>query len=424
MTGQAGSIWRLRRCAILIFPARRPPCRPKPFRNLAQTKFAESDAYVRELMRETRAMPAAEPLAIERRTFFKLAGASGAGLVLGFHLPQPAFAATETPQTSAEASKDQSINAFVRIAPDNKVTVYSKAPEIGQGIKTAFGLIIAEELDADWNHVVVEQADFNPKVYGYQGAGGSTSIPRAWDQLRQAGAGAKAMLIAAAAKKWNVKPEEITAKESVLTHAPSGKTATYGQMANAAAKMPVPDVKSLALKTRAQYTLLGRRHHGVDDPKIVTGKPLFGIDVQLPGMLYCNFTKCPAVGGKVKSFNMDEIKARARRGRCLCGRRHRQAHRMHARRRHHRQEYLGRVPGQEQAESGMGRKRSLQGFHHAVFGARQGPCQELPRQARRRCGRCGQGLCRGRRQDRGGLLRISLRQPRHHGADEHHGALA
>ena len=254
-------------------------------------------------------MPAAAPLAIERRTFFKLAGASGAGLVLGFHLPQPAFAATETPQTSAEASKDQSINAFVRIAPDNKVTVYSKAPEIGQGIKTAFGLIIAEELDADWNHVVVEQADFNPKVYGYQGAGGSTSIPRAWDQLRQAGAGAKAMLIAAAAKKWNVKPEEITAKESVLTHAPSGKTATYGQMANAAAKMPVPDVKSLALKTRAQYVLLGKRHHGVDDPKIVTGKPLFGIDVQLPGMLYCNFTKCPAVGGKVKSFNVDEIKA-------------------------------------------------------------------------------------------------------------------
>ena len=277
----------------------------------ALSKFAESDSYVREIMREARAMPARERDAapLKRRAFLKLAGAGGAGLVIGFHLPSKAFAATETPQMASEASKDQGINALVRIAPDNKVTVYSKAPEIGQGIKTAFGLIIAEELDTDWNHVVVEQADFNPKVYGYQGAGGSTSIPRAWDQLRQAGAAAKAMLIAAAAKEWNVKPAEIAAANSTLTHAASGKSATYGQFASAAAKMPVPDPKSLILKTRAQYKLLGRRHRGVDDPKIVSGKPLFGIDVQLPGMLYCNYTKCPAVGGKVKSFNVDEIKA-------------------------------------------------------------------------------------------------------------------
>jgi len=272
--------------------------------------LAESDAYVREIIRAARAPAVREagPLPLQRRTFLKLAGASGAGLMIGFHVTTKANAATETPQMAAEASKDQSINAFVRIAPDNKITVYSKAPEIGQGIKTAFGLIIAEELDADWNHVVVEQADFNPKVYGYQGAGGSTSIPRAWDQLRQAGAAARAMLIAAAAKEWNVKAETITAANSML-HAENGKSATYGQMANAAAKMPVPDAATLKLKTRAEYKLLGRRHRGVDDPKIVTGKPLFGIDVQLPGMLYCNFTKCPAVGGKVKSFNEAEIKA-------------------------------------------------------------------------------------------------------------------
>ena len=273
--------------------------------------LAEADAYVRDVMRAARApkmQGEAGPVPLQRRTFLKLAGASGAGLMIGFHVPA-AKAASETPQMAGEASKDQSINAFVRVAPDNKVTVYSKAPEIGQGIKTAFGLIIAEELDADWNHVVVEQADFNPKVYGYQGAGGSTSIPRGWDQLRQAGAAAKAMLIAAAAKEWNVKPETITASDSTLRHADSGKMATYGQMANAAAKMPVPDVATLKLKTRAEYKLLGRRHHGVDDPKVVTGKPLFGIDVQLPGMLYCNFTKCPAVGGKVKSFNVAEIKA-------------------------------------------------------------------------------------------------------------------
>ncbi len=136
-----------------------------------------------------------------RRSFFKLAGAGAAGLVLGFHLGD---AGVRRPRR--RTASDQAMNAFIRIAPDNTITIYSKAPEIGQGIKTSFGVIIAEELDADWNHVVMEQADINPKVYGYQGAGGSTSIPRAWDQLRQAGAGAKAMLIAAAAKQWEVDP--------------------------------------------------------------------------------------------------------------------------------------------------------------------------------------------------------------------------
>lgn len=268
-------------------------------------KFAQSDAYISELMREFRAPPAEGALALERRTFFKLAGAGAAGLVLGFHLPGTASAAT----ASATGGKDQAINAFVRIAPDNTITIYSKAPEIGQGIKTSLALIIAEELDADWAHVIVEQAEINPKVYGAQGAGGSTTIPRAWDQLRQAGAGAKAMLVAAAAKQWNVAPAEITAKDSVLSHAASGRTATYGSLAIAAAKMPVPDPKSLTFKSRSEYRLLGRRHRGVDDAKVVSGKPLFGIDVQLPNMVYASFTKCPATGGKVKSANLDEIKA-------------------------------------------------------------------------------------------------------------------
>src|SRR5258708_21713710 len=161
-------------------------------------KLAKSEAYTSELMREVRAVPADRAFPMGRRTFVKLAGAGAAGLVLGFHLPSEAFAATATPQRS----KDQAINAFIRIAPDNTITIYSKAPEIGQGIKTSLALIIAEELDADWSHVVVEQTEINPKVYGAQGAGGSTTIPRACDQLRQAGAGAKAMLVAAAAKQW------------------------------------------------------------------------------------------------------------------------------------------------------------------------------------------------------------------------------
>ncbi|KAA0697131.1 xanthine dehydrogenase family protein molybdopterin-binding subunit [Neorhizobium sp. P12A] len=274
-----------------------------------QSNFAQSDAYLSALISEVRSVPVAQAMpTMGRRTFFKLASAGAAGLVLGFHLGDAAFAA-ETVNGNISDGSDQVMNAFIRIAPDNTITIYSKAPEIGQGIKTSFGVIIADELDADWNHVVMEQAPINPKVYGSQGAGGSTSIPRAWNQLRQAGAGAKAMLIAAAAQEWAVDPSQITAQDSVITHAASGKSATYGSMATAAAKMPVPDPKSLKLKARADYRLIGKRYRGVDDPKVVTGQPLFGIDVQVPGMVYANYTKCPAAGGKVRSFNVDEIKA-------------------------------------------------------------------------------------------------------------------
>jgi len=271
-----------------------------------QSSFAQSDAYLSALMHEVRSVTVANAsLNLGRRTFFKLAGAGAAGLVLGFYFGDPAaFAAEE-----AADGKSQSLNAFIRIAPDNTITIYSKCPEIGQGIKTSFGVIIAEELDADWNHVVMEQAEINSRLYGYQGSGGSTSIPRAWDQLRQAGAGAKAMLIAAAATQWQVDVSQIAAQDSVLTHAASGRSATYGSLAVAAAQMPVPDPKSLKLKTRAEYRLIGKRYRGVDDPKVVSGQPLFGIDVQRPGMVYANYTKCPAAGGKVRSFNVEEIKA-------------------------------------------------------------------------------------------------------------------
>src|SRR5471032_851326 len=264
-------------------------------------KFVESDACIASLIREVEKLPTPVDGAMGRRGFLKLSTVGGAGLVLAFHLPagKAMAAAANTPKV---------INAFVRISPDNIVTIYSKGPEIGQGIKTAFGLIIAEELGADWKTVVVEQARVNPKVYGYQGAGGSTSIPRGWDQLRQAGAGAKAMLIAAAAKQWNVPAAECTAQDSVVSHKASGKTASYGDLAEAAAKMPVPDIATLKLKTRGEYRLLGKRYTGVDNRKVVTGQPLFGIDVQVPGMVYASYTKCPAVGGKVAAANLDEIK--------------------------------------------------------------------------------------------------------------------
>ncbi len=155
--------------------------------------FAASDAYTAQLINDVERLPADTALKLGRRGFLKLGAGAGAGLVLAFALPSGRAEAAE--------GNPRLINAFVRITPENRVIVYSKGPEIGQGIKTAFGLIIAEELDADWKTVEVDQAQVNSKLYGYQGAGGSTSIPRAWDQLRQAGAGAKAMLVAAAAKE-------------------------------------------------------------------------------------------------------------------------------------------------------------------------------------------------------------------------------
>jgi isoquinoline 1-oxidoreductase beta subunit len=266
-------------------------------------KFAQYDVDLQALISEVETI--SPPVAtIGRRSFIKLAGFAGGGLVLAFNLnTRVARAADAHPSEQSDT-----LNAFVRIAPDNTVTVFSKGPEIGQGIKTAFGLIIAEELDADWKTVRVDQAPINPKVYGYQGAGGSTSIPRGWDQLRQAGATARAMLIAAAAKQWNVPVSECSASGSCVMHTPSKRETSYGELAKAAAAQPVPDASKVQLKTRAEYKLLGKRYTGVDNLKVVRGKPLFGIDVQMPGMLYANYVKCPAVGGKVKTANLEEIK--------------------------------------------------------------------------------------------------------------------
>jgi isoquinoline 1-oxidoreductase beta subunit len=265
--------------------------------------FAQYDADLQALIAEVETIP--PPVAtMGRRSFIKLAGFAGGGLVLAFNLDTRVARAAD----GHLPTESTTLNAFVRVAPDNTITLYSKGPEIGQGIKTAFGLIIAEELDADWKTVKVDQAPINPKVYGYQGAGGSTSIPRGWDQLRQAGATARAMLVAAAAKQWNVPVSECNASGSCVSHTPSGRKLSYGALAKAAAAQPVPDATKVPLKTRADYKLLGKRYTGVDNIKVVTGKPLFGIDVQMPGMLYANYVKCPAVGGKVKSANLDEIK--------------------------------------------------------------------------------------------------------------------
>ena len=240
-----------------------------------------------------------------RRGFIKVASGAAGGLVLGLSMGAPGEAQA---QSAGPPPRPFAPGAFVRIAPNGKITLISKNPEIGQGIKTGFGVILAEELDAKWSDVTVEQAEVNRAVYGSQMAGGSMSIPRAWDELRYAGAGARAMLVAAAAKQWGVPASDLTTSDSTVIHAASGRTASYGSLATAAAALPVPDIGSLRLKSRKEYKLIGKRFTGVDNAALVRGQPLFALDVQLPGMKYASIAKCPSVGGKAKSFNAEEIK--------------------------------------------------------------------------------------------------------------------
>ena len=159
-----------------------------------------------------------------------------------------------------------------------------------------------------FNRHHLRKSPVDASMYGSQAAGGSRSISSNWMTLRQAGAGARAMLVAAAAKQWGVADSEITTSDSMLRHSASNRSASYGSLATAAASGPVPDLQTLKLKDRKDFKLLGKRHTGVDSPKIVTGQPLFGIDVQLPGMLVAVFQKCPAIYGKAQSANLDEIK--------------------------------------------------------------------------------------------------------------------
>jgi isoquinoline 1-oxidoreductase subunit beta len=262
---------------------------------------AGADEILRELMRDIELGAAARPLRarkLDRRTFMKLTGLAGGGLLLGFQVG-------DTQAASAPAA-DFVPNAFLRISPKGSILIYSKGPEIGQGIKTAFPLIIAEELDAKWSDVVVEQAPVNPAVYGRQSAGGSRSIPDSWDQLRQAGAVARMMLIGAAAASWKVPADQCTTRDSAVWN--GKRSLKYGALVAKASAQPVPDPVTVKLKQRSEYRLLGKSYTGVDNHKVVTGEPLFGIDQSLPGLKCAVYEKCPATGGKVRSANLDEIR--------------------------------------------------------------------------------------------------------------------
>ena len=240
----------------------------------------------------------ADGMIASRRTFLKVSAAAGGGLMLSFAWTDGAESASGAPPM---------LGNYIKIGADGRVTIVAKNPEIGQGVKTSLPMMIAEELDVDWKDVHVEQSDNNPDKYGRQFAGGSVATPTHWIPMRQAGAAGRALLIAAAAKQWNVPASACTTESGVVIH--GAQRAKYGTLAAKAALLPAPDLATLKLKDAKDYKIIGKFTTGVDNPSIVTGEPLFGIDVKVPGMLYGVFVKCPVFGGKVKSADLTAAKA-------------------------------------------------------------------------------------------------------------------
>ncbi len=240
-----------------------------------------------------------------RRSFLKVSAAAGGGMVLGF-----SWLASCTPSTEPLSEVPEewfNINAFIKIGDNGIVTIFSPNPEIGQNIKTSMPMIVAEELDVDWNDVRVEQAGLDTQKYVRQLAGGSQSIRLGWQSLRMAGATARNMLLRATAKLWEVPVEELSTNAGVIKHQSSGKSIGYGEIASAASSIPVPE--EVELKDPKDFKIIGTRRKNVDGPKIIIGEPLFGLDYEREGMLIAMIAHPPAFGMKLKSVDMDKAKS-------------------------------------------------------------------------------------------------------------------
>ncbi|NUM73121.1 xanthine dehydrogenase family protein molybdopterin-binding subunit [candidate division KSB1 bacterium] len=241
---------------------------------------------------------------LTRRDFIKVVSAAGSGLVLGFYLP------AKGEELRALGEPAFSPNAWLNIDTKGLTTITVARSEMGQGARTALPMIVAEELEADWEKIRLEFALAHPDKYGDMTTGGSTSVRRSWEMLRKAGATAREMLITAASQAWNVDRTTCRAENGAVIHVPSKRRRTYGQLAEQAAKLPAPT--DVPLKDSKDFRLLGKSLPRLDSREKIAGRARFGIDTKIPGMLVATIERCPVFGGKLKSF--DATKALAIKG--------------------------------------------------------------------------------------------------------------
>ncbi len=239
---------------------------------------------------------------ISRREFFKRTGVVSGGLILAYSTP--ALGKTNEPIV-----KSAELNAYVVIQEDGKILIYSGAPEMGQGIKTSLPMIVAEELGAAWEDVIVKQTpEVNVEKYGRQSTGGSYTLYRNWNLMREMGATAREMLLGAGALLMEIPKSELEAIDSQVRHQLSGRSIPFSELASVAQKQPIPNKETLTFKPREDYRILGTSKSQVDSLEIVTGIGDYGIDTKVPGMLFGCYEKCEAVGGKIVNANVTEIK--------------------------------------------------------------------------------------------------------------------
>jgi isoquinoline 1-oxidoreductase subunit beta len=237
----------------------------------------------------------------------KLFAVAGGGLVLGFNSTSSVASALGLIDGSNLPATAIDFNSYLSISPDNIITILSPNPELGQNIKTSFPMIVAEELDADWTKVKVVQAPLDTNKFERQVTGGSGAVPHSWERLRKAGATARHMLMEAGAKRWNVAASSLTTENGMVVHAASGRKLSYGELATEASKVPVPtDVK---LKDNKDFKLIGTAVRNVDNHEMITGKPLYGLDIYREGMLFAVIQRPEAFGMKLKSVDAAKAKA-------------------------------------------------------------------------------------------------------------------
>ncbi len=245
---------------------------------------------------------------VDRRSFLKMGAAGATGLLIGFYLPECVEALAAAPAAPEAAV---ALNAWIHVGTDDLVTILIDKSEMGQSILTGLAMLAAEELECDWKKVRTEfapadKAYVNPQ-FGVQGTGGSSATRTSWEPLRRAGAAARMMLLEAAAQKWGVDKSECRAENGAVLHAATKRQLTYGSLAEAAAKLPVP--QNVPLKDPKEFRIIGKPAKRLDTPDKVNGSAQYGIDVRLPGMYYAVVARCPVFGGKVASFDATKAKA-------------------------------------------------------------------------------------------------------------------